>query len=97
MYFDGRVQSLGLDTAEGYATVGVITRGRYTFMADDEEHVAITSGSLRIRLPGASWMGYTAPETYVVPRGVSFEVEADADVSYLYRYVGRGSGPRLRP
>lgn len=89
VYFEGRVQSLGLDTAEGYATVGVITPGRYTFTAAYEEHVTITSGLLRVRLPGPAWTAFTAPQTYVVPRGVCFEMEADADVSYLCRYVGR--------
>jgi uncharacterized protein YaiE (UPF0345 family) len=67
----------------------VITPGRYTFTADYEERVVITSGLLRVRLPGAEWMAFTAPQTYVMPPGVSFDVEADADVSYLCRYVGR--------
>jgi uncharacterized protein YaiE (UPF0345 family) len=30
-YFDGKVQSLGINTEQGYATVGVIEPGKYTF------------------------------------------------------------------
>lgn len=35
IYFDGKVQSLSLNTLEGYATIGVITPGKYTFSYDE--------------------------------------------------------------
>lgn len=35
-YFAGKVQSLGINTSEGYATFGVIEPGQYTFATDAE-------------------------------------------------------------
>ena len=37
IYFDGKVQSLGLTTEEGNATVGVISQGTFTFSTSSEE------------------------------------------------------------
>ena len=85
-YFDGRVQSLGFATAHGYATVGVITPGRYEFTADHEEHVLILSGSLRVKFPGRDWVCVPTNDAYVAPARTQFEVESDTDVSYLCRY-----------
>ena len=86
IYFDGRVQSLGLNTEEGYATVGVITEGQYTFSAESEEHVVIVSGQLRVKLPGRDWKVVRRGEKYVVPRDSSFEVKTDSDVAYICYY-----------
>lgn len=86
VYFDGKVQSLGLKTEEGPATVGVITPGHYTFSAEFEEHVVITTGTLRVRLPQQQWKTFRTGEKYIVPAKTSFEVEADADVSYVCYY-----------
>jgi purine/pyrimidine-nucleoside phosphorylase len=86
VYFDGRVQSLALSTENGPATVGVMTPGHYTFSTDAEEHVVISTGSLRVRLPDRDWRKVGVGERYVVPPGCSFEVETDADVSYVCYY-----------
>lgn len=51
VYFNGKVQSLGANTEEGYATVGVIVPGKYTFAAEFEENVIIITGTLRVELP----------------------------------------------
>lgn len=86
VYFDGRVQSLALKTEDGPATVGVITPGHYTFSTDYEEHVIVSTGSLRVRLPEQEWRNVGAGEEYVVAAKCSFEVEADTDVSYVCFY-----------
>ena len=86
VYFDGRVQSLGLNTEEGYATVGIITEGQYTFSAESEEHVVIVSGQLRVKLPGQEWRVVRTGEKYVVPRNSSFDVEALSDAAYICYY-----------
>ena len=86
IYFDGKVQSLGLNVEEGYATVGVITEGQYTFSAESEEHVVIVSGQLRVKLPGHEWKVVRTSEKYVVPRNSSFEVEASSDAAYICYY-----------
>lgn len=86
VYFGGRVQSLGLNTEEGYATVGVITEGRYTFSAESEEHVVIISGQLRVKLPDEEWKVVREGEKYVVSRNSSFDVEAISDAAYICYY-----------
>jgi len=85
-YFDGRVQSLGCGTPNGYVTTGVITPGRYEFTADHEEHVLILLGTLRVKLPGRDWVEVPTNDAYVVPAGTLFEVESETDVAYLCRY-----------
>ncbi|MBI4547836.1 MAG: DUF1255 family protein [Ignavibacteriae bacterium] len=89
VYFDGKVQSLGVNTEEGYATVGVITPGKYSFSNDYEEHVIIITGTLKVKLPGEGWKTVKRNETYVVPSKSLFEVEAGADVAYICYYKGR--------
>ena len=85
-YFDGKVQSLGLNTPDGYATAGVIEPGKYTFKTDSEEHMHIVAGSLKAKLPGAAWRTFSRGQFFVVPAQASFDVEAAADVAYLCHY-----------
>ncbi len=85
-YFDGKVQSLGLNTSEGYATVGVIEPGKYAFKTDSEERMHIVAGTLKARLPGAAWQSYAAGQSFVVPAKAAFDCEASADVAYLCHY-----------
>jgi purine/pyrimidine-nucleoside phosphorylase len=85
-YFDGKVQSLEVNTEEGYATIGVMSPGSYTFNTDKEEHVVITTGNLNVRLPGTDWKIYKKNEKFVVPPKVAFEVQAEKDVSYICYY-----------
>jgi len=85
-YFDGKVQSLGLNTPEGYATIGVIEPGQYTFKTDTEERMQIVAGLLKARLPGAAWQTYGAGRFFAVPAKAAFDVEAAADVAYLCHY-----------
>lgn len=85
-YFDGKVQSLGLNTPEGYATTGVIEPGKYTFKTDCEEHMHIVAGTLKAKLPGAAVQAYSKGQFFVVPAKSSFDVEAAADVAYICYY-----------
>ena len=85
-YFDGKVQSLGLNTTEGYATTGVIEPGKYTFKTDSVEHMHVVAGTLKAKLPGGAWQTYSQGQLFVVPAKASFDVEANADVAYLCYY-----------
>ena len=85
-YFDGKVQSLGLNTPEGYATTGVIEPGKYTFKTDSVEHMHVVAGTLKARLPGGGWQTFSKGQFFVVPAQASFDVEAAADVAYLCHY-----------
>ena len=85
-YFDGKVQSLGLNTPEGYATAGVIEPGTYTFTTASEEQMHVVAGTLKAKLPGATWQTFFKGQFFVVPARASFDVEAAADVAYLCYY-----------
>jgi purine/pyrimidine-nucleoside phosphorylase len=86
VYFDGNVQSLGLTTAEGTATVGVISPGKFTFSTSSEERMVIISGTLEVKLPGKDWAAMKKGAEFIVPGKSSFVVEAKADVSYICYY-----------
>ena len=85
-YFDGKVQSLAVNTPDGYATVGVIEAGQYTFKTDAEERMQIVAGTLKAKLPGADWRTFSRDQSFVVPAHSSFEVEALADAAYICWY-----------
>jgi len=85
-YFDGKVQSLGLNTPEGYATTGVIEPGKYTFKTDSEERMQIITGTLKAKLPGAAWQTFSKGQFFAVPAQASFDIEAAVDVAYLCHY-----------
>lgn len=86
IYFEGKVQSLGLATEKGKATVGVMKSGTYTFSTSSAEKMIIISGAMNVRLPNQDWTNYTAQQEFDVVAGVSFEVTCDADVAYICYY-----------
>jgi uncharacterized protein YaiE (UPF0345 family) len=85
-YFDGMVQSLGLDTNKGYATVGVMKPGKYTFGTAAPELVIVISGELNVKLPGADWVVYGPQGEFAVGANQSFDVSCDKDVAYICYY-----------
>jgi purine/pyrimidine-nucleoside phosphorylase len=86
IYFDGKVQSLSLDTEDGRATIGVISPGKYGFATATEERMVITSGLLKAKLPQQDWAAFKAGQEFIVGENLSFEVEAEKDVSYICYY-----------
>ena len=76
VYFEGKVQSLGVNTTNGFATVGVIEPGMYTFSTSSEEHIVLIEGTLRVRLPGQDWKVFSKGQEIVVQPNVSFDIEA---------------------
>lgn len=88
VYFEGKVQSLGMETPEGKATLGVMKKGSYTFSASSPETMVVISGSMDIRLPGQDGhQQYGAGQSFEVPAGSSFEVKCEADVAYICYYA----------
>ena len=51
-YFGGKVVSIGLESAEGTATVGVMAAGEYEFGTATIEIITVISGTLSILQPG---------------------------------------------
>jgi uncharacterized protein YaiE (UPF0345 family) len=86
VYFEGKVQSLGLETANGKATLGVMKKGTYTFSTSSPEKMVIISGSMEVKLVGADSKKYKEGEAFDVVAGTSFDVACDNDVAYLCYY-----------
>ncbi|MBC8984750.1 pyrimidine/purine nucleoside phosphorylase [Pedobacter sp. N36a] len=88
VYFEGKVQSLGLETPTGKATVGVMKTGSYTFSASSPETMLVISGRMQVRFSGKDdQQQYEAQESFEVPAESSFEVHCEADVAYICYYA----------
>jgi uncharacterized protein YaiE (UPF0345 family) len=85
VYFEGKVQSLGLQTELGKATLGVMKKGSYTFSTSSPEKMIVISGVMKVKLTDA-FKEYSAQEAFEVASGASFDVECDSDVAYLCYY-----------
>ena len=86
-YFDGKVKSIALDSAEGNATIGVMAKGEYEFGTSSVEVMTVISGKLEIMQPGENeWKVYKKFESFVVEKGVKFKVKCGEDTPYLCLY-----------
>ena len=86
-YFDGKVVSIGLESAEGTATVGVMAAGEYEFGTATIEIMTIISGTLSILQPGETeWKTYNKFESFEVAKDVKFRVKCVEDTPYLCLY-----------
>ncbi|AOM78435.1 pyrimidine/purine nucleoside phosphorylase [Pedobacter steynii] len=86
VYFDGKVQSLGLETENGKATLGVMKKGTYEFSTSSPERMVVVSGVMNVKLPDTDWLKYTEQQEFHVTAGISFGVECDTDVAYICYY-----------
>jgi uncharacterized protein YaiE (UPF0345 family) len=86
VYFDGKVQSLGIQTENGPATVGVMKKGTYVFNTSSPETMVIISGSMSTKLSGGEWLTHKKDGKFEVAANSSFEVKCDTDVAYICYY-----------
>jgi len=86
-YFEGTVQSLGLDTDKGPATVGVMKKGTYQFSTSTVETIIVVSGVMDIKLPEGQWIKYAEQEKFEVPANSKFDIICDTDVAYICYYA----------
>lgn len=86
VYFDGKVQSLGLNTNNGKATVGVMKKGTYTFSASTPERMKVISGIMDVKLKEGEYKKYHEQDEFEVEAGTSFDVICEADVAYICFY-----------
>jgi len=86
VYFEGKVQSLTLETDQGRATVGIITPGKYTFSTSTQERMVVTSGTLNVTLSQGERKIVGPNQEFIVGANDSFDVEATGDVSYICYY-----------
>ena len=86
-YFDGKVKSIGFQTATLPATVGVMAIGSYSFSTSQHEIMTVVSGALTVKLPGASdWQTFDATQSFEVPANSSFELKVAVETAYLCTY-----------
>ena len=86
-YFGGKVVSIGLESAEGTATVGVMAAGEYEFGTATIEIMTIISGTLSILQPGETeWKTFNKFESFEVAKDVKFRVKCTEDTPYLCLY-----------
>lgn len=86
-YFDGKVKSIALDSAEGTATIGVMAAGEYEFGTATIEVMTVISGKLSVLLPDEKeWKVFKKFESFVVAKDVKFKVKATEDTPYLCLY-----------
>jgi uncharacterized protein YaiE (UPF0345 family) len=86
-YFDGKVKSIGFQTATLPATVGVMAPGEYEFGTSQKETMTVVSGELVVKLPGqSSWQTFAAGKSFVVPANAKFQLKVAIDTAYLCTY-----------
>jgi len=86
-YFDGKVVSIALESAEGQATVGVMAAGEYEFGTATVEIMTVISGELTIQQPNETeWKTYNKFQSFEVAKDVKFRVKCDVDTPYLCLY-----------
>jgi len=86
-YFDGKVASVGLQTAELPATVGVMDVGEYKFDTHQHEVMTIISGQLTVQLPdNDKWQDFTAGEKFEIAASQTFKLKVPIQTAYFCTY-----------
>ena len=86
-YFDGKVKSIGFQTASLPATVGVMQAGDYEFNTDKKETMSVVSGALIVKLPhSAEWKTFEAGDSFIVDAQQTFQFKVEIDTAYLCTY-----------
>lgn len=86
-YFDGNVKSIALQTRTLPATVGVMTKGEYTFGTSVKETMQVVNGELCVQLPGEqNWQTFTDGQVFEVEGNASFNVKVMVDTAYFCQY-----------
>lgn len=83
IYFDGKVVSHTLTTAQGERkTLGIIYAGSYKFNTDAPERMEIIAGTCRVRQAGEKeWKPYAAGTLFEVPGKSAFEIAVDSGLA----------------
>ncbi len=86
-YFEGKVKSLVVHSAEGKKTVGVIQAGEYEFNTDGKETMTVVVGMMSVYLPEYNeWEDFGAGSSFSVPEKSKFKVKVTEDAAYLCEY-----------
>ncbi len=87
-YFDGKVMSMGFENNEGKLTMGVMAAGEYEFGTSTIEHMTVTSGKMKVLLPGeTAWQEFGPYETFMVAKDAKFKVVTELPTAYKCLYL----------
>jgi purine/pyrimidine-nucleoside phosphorylase len=67
VYYDGKIQSLGFQSDNGEATVGVVEPGTYIVPTDCVEHITILSGRARVKVSDQEWKEVQTGDAITLP------------------------------
>lgn len=86
-YFEGKVKSLVLNSAEGKKTIGVIQAGEYEFNTDTKEAMTVVLGTMSVYLPEYNeWEDFGPGSSFDVPEKSKFKVKVAEDTAYFCEY-----------
>ena len=86
-YFDGKVASIGLQTENLPATVGVMDIGEYSFDTNQHEIMTVINGKLTVKLPDSNdWTEYTNRHSFEVAANSTFELKVPVQTAYFCTY-----------
>ena len=85
-YFEGKVQSLVLETEKGRATLGVMKKGTYQFDTNTKETIVFIEGLVSTKLPGGEWQKHKKQDILNIPAGIVFDINCETDVAYICYY-----------
>ena len=90
IYFDGKVISHTLVTAEGdKKTLGLIYPGEYHFGTELAEEMIVVAGSCTVKLDGSEEsQTYTEGATFSIPANSGFDITVSEDIcEYVCSFV----------
>jgi hypothetical protein len=86
-YFEGKVKSLVVNSAEGKKTIGVMQSGEYEFDTATKEIMTVVSGVISVYLPEyEEWEDFGPGSSFDVLEKSKLKVKVAADAAYLCEY-----------
>lgn len=86
-YFNDKVASIGLQTADLPATVGVMDIGDYEFDTQQHEVMTVINGHLSVKLPDNDvWQDFITGQSFKVAAGQSFKLKVPVQTAYFCTY-----------
>ncbi len=89
VYFDGKVTSRTLYTADGKRyTLGIMLAGEYEFNTGAAEIMEMLGGEMDVMLPGeTTYTTYAPGSSYSIPANSSFKMIVKEYVDYCCSYI----------
>jgi purine/pyrimidine-nucleoside phosphorylase len=86
-YFDGKVKSFVMNSAEGKKTLGVMEPGEYEFDTDKKEIMTVVEGRLAVYFPeDDEWEDFEKGASFDVPAKSKLKVKVEQETAYLCEY-----------